>query len=71
MIRVPSSVKHYLDNESSIPLIAHNGSMWFHITQKEKDTLKKWIVFLKVNGVNGMIKRSGNILCMVILPIEL
>ena len=37
MIRVPSSVKHYLDDENNVPLIAHNGSMWFHITQKEKD----------------------------------
>ena len=25
MIRVPSSIKHYLDDEKSVPLIAHNG----------------------------------------------
>lgn len=43
MIRVPSSVKHYLDDEKNVPLIAYNGSMWYHITQKEKDTLTKFI----------------------------
>lgn len=43
MIRVPSSIKHYLDDEKSVPLIAHNGIMWYYITQKEKDTLKKFI----------------------------
>ena len=49
MIRVPSSVKHYLDDERNVPLIAYNGSMWFHITQKEKDTLEKFIV--KVDSI--------------------
>ena len=43
MIRVPSSVKHYLEDEKNVPLIAHNGSMWFHITQKEKETLQRFI----------------------------
>lgn len=43
MIRVPSSIKHYLDDEKSVPLIAHNGIMWYYITQKEKDTLEKFI----------------------------
>ncbi len=43
MIRVPSSVKHYLEDEKNVPLIAYNGSMWYHITQKEKDTLTKFI----------------------------
>ena len=43
MIRGPSSVKHYLEDEKNVPLIAYNGSMWYHITQKEKDTLTKFI----------------------------
>ena len=43
MIRVPSSVKHYLEDEKNVPLIAYNGSMWYYITQKEKDTLTKFI----------------------------
>lgn len=39
MIRVPTLVKSYLENEENIPLIEVKGTKWYHITQREKDSL--------------------------------
>lgn len=39
LIQPNENVRGYLLNEASVPLIKHKGSLWYSITQAEKDSL--------------------------------
>lgn len=36
---IPENIRKYVEDESSVPLIAYNRSLWYHITKEEKAAL--------------------------------
>ena len=43
MVKVPKTIQKYLEDESTVPLIYVKGTLWYYITQREKDMLKKFV----------------------------
>ena len=43
MVKVPKTIQKYLEDESTVPLIDVKGTLWYYITQREKDMLKKFV----------------------------
>lgn len=43
MLKVPKTIQKYLEDESTVPLIDVEGALWYYITQREKDMLKKFV----------------------------
>ena len=43
MVKVPKTIQKYLEDENSVPLIDVKGTLWYYITQREKDMLKKFV----------------------------
>lgn len=39
-ITIPENIRKYVEDERTVPLIACNHSLWYHITQEEKDALQ-------------------------------
>ncbi len=46
MIKIPKSIQRYLDDEKNVPLISANGTLWYYITNREKELLQKFVVEL-------------------------
>jgi len=43
MVRIPKTIQKYLEDESTVPLVDIKGTLWYSITQKEKDLLQKFV----------------------------
>lgn len=42
LIKIPKPIKNYLENDN-VPLIEHNGTLWYSITEKEKELFSDFI----------------------------
>lgn len=42
----PEIIKSYIEDEKSVPLIEHKRSLWYHITEEERDALAQYIATL-------------------------
>lgn len=50
-ITIPENIRQYIDDESTVPLIDIKGTLWYHITQTEKEAL---IAFAKeLDSITG------------------
>ena len=43
MITIPENVRHYLENEKSVPLVEIKGTKWYYISKEEKETLQTFV----------------------------
>ena len=43
MITIPENVKHYLENEKTVPLVEVKGTKWYYISKEEKETLQTFV----------------------------
>ena len=38
-ITIPENIRQYIEDETTVPLIDIKGTLWYHITQAEKEAL--------------------------------
>ena len=38
-IKMPESIRSYIEDERNVPLIDIKGTLWYHITEEEKSAL--------------------------------
>lgn len=42
-INPPEIIREYVENEGSVPLVKENGSLWYSITEEEKESLIQFL----------------------------
>lgn len=43
LIKIPLSIKRYLEDEKNVPLIENKGTLWYNISKKEKELFSDFV----------------------------